>query len=391
MSNQEPTPLAQEMTAQIQLGLPGTVGKLARQLREVDRIAPRLKEGGVVRKVAMVRDQKRRSVGLSHARRSIHAFGGVLYGAAAVSHELTTEGADLAHTGQLSRMDVGDLSFLEYEKRIEWRCLGALYELLEEIFEEDELPDYVLLNCPFVFGLQLYAHVLEEGEEDRLDIFLKDELEALKERIENFWIRNRSRCFPYNPAGPKVVSLHTGRLNEPLKALEGKGLMKSPDHIDPDVENLMRNDWNDVISVGLERLLLGILRPSYRTAAFEREYGKLDYRAFPQELKNSGTLAFHYLSGLRADPVHVETIGSADDWEAQGGSEAIDQVAGDLMALTYFDSKKAVPLPLWYAQQAVQVVKKKRILEFYKRETLRAMQEEQVDQAWMAGWEEDNV
>ena len=54
-----------------------------------------------------------------------------------------------------------------------------------------------------------------------------------------------------------------------------------------------------------------------------------------------------------------------------------------------FDNRKAVPLPLWYAQQAVQVVKKKGILEFYKRETLRAMQEEQVDQAWLAGWEDE--
>ena len=33
----ENSPLAQEMTAQIQLGLFGTVGKLARQLRAIDR------------------------------------------------------------------------------------------------------------------------------------------------------------------------------------------------------------------------------------------------------------------------------------------------------------------------------------------------------------------
>jgi hypothetical protein len=35
------------------------------------------------------------------------------------------------------------------------------------------------------------------------------------------------------------------------------------------------------------------------------------------------------------------------------------------------------------------VVKKPGLLEFYKRETLRAMREEQVDQAWLAGWEDD--
>jgi hypothetical protein len=29
------------------------------------------------------------------------------------------------------------------------------------------------------------------------------------------------------------------------------------------------------------------------------------------------------------------------------------------------------------------------ILEFYKAETLRVMREEQVDQAWLAGWEDE--
>ena len=77
----------------------------------------------------------------------------------------------------------------------------------------------------------------------------------------------------------------------------------------------------------------------------------------------------------------------------RGGASALDALAGDLLALTYFDSRNAVPLPLWYAQSGVEIVKKKvrgrGILEFYKAETLRAMREEQVDQAWLAGWEDE--
>ena len=56
-------------------------------------------------------------------------------------------------------------------------------------------------------------------------------------------------------------------------------------------------------------------------------------------------------------------------------------------------ARHAVPLPLWYAQSGVEIVKRKErgrgILEFYKAEALRAMREEQVDQAWLAGWEEE--
>ena len=69
-------PLAQEITAQIQLGLYGTVGSLARQLRAIDRIAPRLKEGGIVRKLQVDRDRSRRSVGLSASNRNIIALVG---------------------------------------------------------------------------------------------------------------------------------------------------------------------------------------------------------------------------------------------------------------------------------------------------------------------------
>src|SRR5262245_6480451 len=129
--NPEGSPLAQEITAQIQLGLMGTVGKLARQLRAIDRIAPRLKEGGIVRKVHVDRDQKRRSVGLSVAHRKINAFGGLLYGAASVAHDLTTAGADIIHGGLDSRLDVGDMTLLEADRRLSWKTYTLVYDLLE--------------------------------------------------------------------------------------------------------------------------------------------------------------------------------------------------------------------------------------------------------------------
>ena len=388
MSDKEHTPLAQELTAQVQLGLMGTVGKLSRQLRAIDRIAPRLKEGGLVRKITVNRDQKRLSVGVAEASRTVQAFGGVLYSVAAVAHELFTAGSDMSHIGQTSRMDVGDMSLLEYEKRVDWKTFLAVSELLEEIFEKETLPDILLLDAPLVLGRRNFAQVLDEANEQSLDLHLRDEMEQLRQKMEGFWDRHRSRCFPYAATGPKIVSLHRGRLREPITALQGRGAMITPDRIEPELLGMMRSEWTQVLSVGVERLLLGILTADHRTAAFQREQSRDKY-AFPKILIEGGTLTFHYLTGMRGQPVHVETIGSAQDWEERGGSAALDALAGDLMALTYFDHKKSLPLPLWHAQNAVEVVKRKGILEFYKRETLRAMQEEQVDQAWLAGWENE--
>ena len=124
----EHNPLAQEMTARIQLGLPGTVGKLARQLRAIDRIAPQLKDGGLVRRLVIDRDRPRRAVGVAVAQRKIAAFGGLLYGIGALAHELTAAGGDISHTRQVSRMDVGDMSLLEADRRLKWKAYGLVYD-----------------------------------------------------------------------------------------------------------------------------------------------------------------------------------------------------------------------------------------------------------------------
>jgi hypothetical protein len=128
------------------------------------------------RKITVNRDQKRRSVGVAEASRMLQAFGGVLYAVAAVAHEMFTEGSDMSHTGQMSRMDVGDMSLLEYEKRVDWKTYLAVYELLEEIFESDTLPDIILLDAPLILGRRNFAQVLDEAEELKLDLPLKKEI-----------------------------------------------------------------------------------------------------------------------------------------------------------------------------------------------------------------------
>ena len=386
----EHNPLAQEMTARIQLGLPGTVGKLARQLRAIDRIAPQLKDGGLVRRLVIDRDRPRRAVGVAVAQRKIAAFGGLLYGIGALAHELTAAGGDISHTRQVSRMDVGDMSLLEADRRLKWKAYGLVYDLLDELFDADTLPEMVILDVPLVMGKAVYAQVLDDDATNKV---LKHEILALKVRLDAFWDRWADRCYPFAPDGPKVVSLHRGHFGGLLKLLEKRGAEVSPDPIDAGVEELIRTRWVVVLSVGIDRVLRGILVPEHRTAAFEQDQDKLDKDAFPRAIVDRGRMGFHTLTGLRGQPVYVETLGAAAAWAARGGAAALDGLAADLLALTYFDSRHAVPLPLWYAQSGVEIVKKKvqgrGILEFYKAETLRAMREEQVDQAWLAGWEEE--
>ena len=381
--------LSQEIAAQIQLGLMGTVGKLARQLRAIDRIAPRLKEGGIVRKLKVDRDRRRHSVGISTASRSIDAFGGLLYGAASVTHELITAGGDINHAAEDSRLDIGDMTLLESDRRMKWKTYTLVYELLDEIFQSTKLPDLIILDVPLVMGRAVYAQALDNEE---LDAQMKGEVTALRDRLEQFWERNIDRCFPFDPEGPKVVTLDRGRFGSLLRLIKTDGASISPDPIDMEVQNMIRGEWTQVLSVGIDRVLGGILSPDHRTAAFDREQDLRDKEAFPRKIIERGTLAFHYLTGLRGRPVQVETLGESAQWVECGGATAIDELAADLVALTYFDTKSSVPLPLWYAQQKVEVVKKttkgQGLLEFYKREALRAMQDETFDESWLSGWED---
>jgi hypothetical protein len=386
----EGNPLVQEITAAIQLGMMGTVGKLSRQLRAIDRIAPRLKEGGLVRKINVNREQKRRTTGISVAHRKIGAFGGLLYAAASVAHELRTSGSDIIHGGQDSRLAVGDMTLLEADRRLSWKTFTLVYDLLDEVFASDSLPDLIFLDVPLVMGRAIYAQALDEEE---TDAELRREVHELRDRLEAFWAKNIDRCFPFHESGPRIVTLARGRFGGLLRLIEEQGAKISPDPIDGEVERLIREEWTQVLSVGIDRVLAGILNNDHRTAAFNREQDLRDKEAFPRAIIERGTLAFHYLTGLRGRPVQVETLGSAAHWHDRGGADVIDELASDLMSLTYFDHRNSVPLPLWYAQQAVQVIKKtsqgQGLLEFYKRETLRAMQEELRERAWLAGWEEE--
>ncbi len=101
-------------------------------------------------------------------------------------------------------------------------------------------------------------------------------------------------------------------------------------------------------------------------------------------------LSFCYQAGLRGGITQVETLGGPDRWT----SEAVDDMASSLMALTVFDHRSAEPLPLWYARESLAPIRKrfqgKSWLDVYKSMVKKAMRGEQVETAWLRGWEQQD-
>ena len=377
-------PIAQELTAQIQVGLYGTVGHLARQLRLIDKIAPRLKENGIIRQLNVDRLRRRRAAGFAATHTSTEAFGGLLFAVGVLKHELTTEDSTLSHAGQDSRVTVGDMTHLEADRRLAWKQYDLMYDVLQATFEsENGLPDYLILGVPLLFGREIYALGFD-------DDVLRAEIEKLKNRAEQFWESNRPRCFPFDPKGPRVATVHPGRPSQILRELmQAKpGHAVSPDRLGSELTVLLEKNNKALLSANINRVMLGLLAPGFRTAAWSSA-DSMDSRAFPRSLITEGMLSFCYQAGLRGGITQVETLGGPDRWTP----EAVDDLAASLMALTVFDHRSAEPLPLWYARESLAPIRKrfqgKNWLDVYKGMVKKAMRGEQVEAAWLRGWDQE--
>ena len=159
-------------------------------------------------------------MGVSASHRKIGAFGGVLYAAGALAHESLTAGADIIHSRQQSRLDVGDLTYLEADRRLDWKTYGLMYDLLEEGFGGTELPELILLDLPLIMGRAVYAQTLDD---DETDLELRGEITALRDRADAFWARHLDRCFPFSEKGPRVVSLVRRPFGGLLRLLHAPG------------------------------------------------------------------------------------------------------------------------------------------------------------------------
>ena len=138
--------LAQSLAAAMQLRLPGTAGRVARKMRYIDKVAPRFRAGGLIRDVPEAHFERLWTVGVAAASNSIPAFGGVLYGAAALRQDVTLAEGKATPGYQDSQVDVADMTFVQVGNRLVWKEYRLVYSLLEDLFDEATLPDLILLD-----------------------------------------------------------------------------------------------------------------------------------------------------------------------------------------------------------------------------------------------------
>jgi hypothetical protein len=367
--------LARALAAAMSLRLPGTVGKIANKMRYIDSKAPLFVRGGIIRSIESRRFDRVYAVGVSSKSRSMPALGGILYGAAALRHDIIVAGNQVTEGFQDSRVDINDMNFLDASERLAWKEYILVYQLLTDLLDSDTRPDVIFVDIPLLVPRAEQSLSLAEPD-------VEEEWRELIEVMEAFWQRFLPSIYPNDPNGPFLVSLQSRRdLNAAvLNALREKGAAGSPEAISSEALDLVQSEWVQLRRVGVLRFLRGALRAGHRTAAYYYEaVGRQMKRFEPRTVANHGLVGFHIQVGLRTPIWKIETAGAPGQWD----SEALDRLASITAYLTLNDNPRMKPLPLWYAEELVKMPRE--ILSNYLRSTLGMLQDRAVDRAWLEG------
>lgn len=367
--------LARALAAAMSLRLPGTVGKIANKMRYIDSKATLFVRGGIIRSIESRRFDRVYAVGVSSKSRSMPALGGMLYGAAALRHDIVVSGNQVTEGFQDSRVDINDMNFLDASERLAWKEYILVYQLLTDLLDSDTKPDVIFVDIPLLVPRAEQSLSLAEPD-------VEEEWCELIEVMEAFWQRFLPSIYPNDPNGPFLVSLQSRRdLNAAvLNALREKGPAGSPEAISSEALDLVQGEWVQLRRVGVLRFLRGALRAGHRTAAYYYEaLGRQMKRFEPRTVANHGLIGFHIQVGLRTPIWKIETVGALGQWD----SEALDRLASITAFLTLNDNPRMKPLPLWYAEQLVMMPRE--VLSNYLRSTLDMLKDRAVDRAWLEG------
>lgn len=384
------TTISQSIVANIQLGLPATVSKLSAKMRFIDRIAPSLKDGGVIRNIDIINPVTINATGIACTSRTSNAFGGILYVAGAVRQDVLIKDGTIYKTRQESKVEVDEIDDLDIQKKLKFIDIINTYKLLAEIMEEDEKPELVLLEVPLLLER---SDAPLDSRTDIVNIYDK-----CKTVIFEFWDKYKNDIYPFDKNGIKIASVGNKKFGAVIFALSDESVKYIPDEIDKSIiekmskkSNRKKNSNNEnektlmdrLQEVGIKRLMTGILVKRTRTAAFQSDGINKDSRLEPEQLRDIGLMGMHIKAGNTTPPLLVEVLGTVKDWE----TDMLDQLASQIISLITFDQAKALPMPLWYAKYALKPIEaydngKNIILEYYKVQARESLKNEKLESIW---------
>lgn len=372
--------LAQTLAVQSQVHLPGTVGRLLKQIRDLERVAPLFVKAGLVRAVERPNPINTRASGIATHASTAKTIGGFLYGAAAARCDLLVEHNAISTAGQDSACEIDDINYENQSKRLALAAMRQAYELADRAVSE-ERARLIFLDTPLVMDRGMVPPSNRPGDEGYQAAYA-----ATLNAIESFWSRHRERLFPWSPSGPVIIGLASQRFGaivqsaqQDLRLQEGRSQLLPTETLDRDQLAALDGVRDAILGVGERRFVHGILGSFTRTAAFRMNVHAP--RMEPGAVVDFGVIGLHFRAGQTTEPRLMQLVGDAPAWT----TAAIDEIVGLTMALTAVGGSASAPLPVQLAERELSALGP--FLENYSRSVAGELKRREIESIWLSDFD----
>lgn len=370
--------LAQSLAVQTQVHLVGTVGRLLKQIRDLEKVAPLFVEAGLIRSADRPSPLTLDVAGISTKTVTRRVAGGWLYAAAGVRVDLSVQENVVATRGEDSLCEIDDIDYEDQSKRFQLIGIRQAYELAERAIASGQHFDLLLCDCPLLLNRSMVA-----PEEGARYAALRKTYQTTVEAISQFWREHRDKLFPWNRQGPVLAGLASERFGaiinvsqQDLRTEEGRRHVLHLDELAPGPLQRLAGVHATIAGVGERRFINGILGSFTRTSAFRMN--TQTPRMEPHEVAGGGVVGLHYCAGPGTQPKLLQLIGDEPGWRASD----LDELTGRLMALTVTGGKQAWPMPVQLAARELGSLDN--FIEHYRAGVHGEMKKRSIEDVWLS-------
>jgi len=370
--------LVQSLAVQTQVHMAGTVGRMLKQIRDLEKAAPLFVEAGLVRSVDRPNPLTVNVAGISTKAVTRRVAGGFLYAAAGVRVDLSVTNNMVATRGEDSVCEIDDIDYEDQSKRYQLIAIRQAYELAGRAILSGEPFDLILCDCPLLLNRSMVAP--EEGQRYAA---LRKTYQATVETISDFWREHREKLFPWNRKGPLFAGLASERFGaiihvaqQDMRTEEGRRHVLHLEELKAGSLRQLAGVQAAISGVGERRFINGILGGFTRTSGFRMN--TQTPRMEPSDIAAGGVIGMHYCAGPGTPPRLVQMIGDEPAWTAQD----LDDLTGRLMALTVAGGKNAWPMPVQLA--ARELASLDGFIEHYRSGVHGEMKKRSIEDVWLS-------
>ncbi|WP_295384011.1 hypothetical protein [uncultured Thiodictyon sp.] len=368
--------LAQTLAIESQIRLPGSAGRLMKQIRDIEAVAPLFRDAGLVKTVQRPAVIDLRVSGVATRSAVKNALGGFIYACAGVRTDMVIAQNQISTRGSDSISELDDIDFEAQRKRLDLIEMRHGYRLAERLLGESSPSQLILLDTPLFISRDL---VPQRHHKKHLGDY-----ERTREVIEKFWEIHRPELFPWNPRGPVMASIVAERFSaivsiarRDLRSADGRKHLLLSDGFDEDQAARLSGLDDKLSGIGDQRFVHGILGSFTRTMAYRMTESQP--RMTPEEAVAGGLIGFHYRGGRGSDIQMVQLAGEEQDWD----SAALDAVAWKLMVLDMQSQRRAYPLPQLLGYEQLKALDQFAV--YYRTGLSDAMRRNDIEETWLSG------